>query len=103
MGGIVMGECGNWQRNFFITQKNCKHSERGYGKLQLGDVYTCHGFLSKPCKFEKANCKTLLHKFIAGFVNERFGFPWQPLINKIMKPNDDFMQLQASEPGCHKT
>jgi hypothetical protein len=44
MGGLAMGECENRQINYFIIETNCKHSEGGYGRLPLGDVYTCHGF-----------------------------------------------------------
>jgi hypothetical protein len=62
---------------------NCKHSKGGYGRLPLGDVYTHHGFLSRMRKFEKANSRTFLHKFIVRFINGGFGFPWQPPITKI--------------------
>jgi hypothetical protein len=55
MGGMAMGECENWQIKFYIVQTNYKHSEGGYGRLPLGDVYTRHGFLSRMGKFEKAN------------------------------------------------
>jgi hypothetical protein len=47
MGDMVMGECKDRQRKFWIAQKNCKHSKGGYGKLPLSDVYTCHGFRLK--------------------------------------------------------
>jgi hypothetical protein len=57
-----MGKCENKQRKFCIAQTNCKHSKGGYGRL--GDVYTCHGFLPRMCKFEKANSRTFLHKLI---------------------------------------
>jgi hypothetical protein len=43
MGGLVMGKCENRQRNSCNTETSCKHSEGRYGKLPLGDVYTCHG------------------------------------------------------------
>ncbi len=64
MGDMAMGECENWQRKSFIAQRNYKHSKGGYGKLPPGDVYTCHGILSKTCKFEKANSETFLHKLL---------------------------------------
>ncbi len=44
MGGLAMGKCKNGQRKFCITKTNCKHFEGGYGRLPLGNVYTCHGF-----------------------------------------------------------
>jgi len=83
MGNMEMGKCKNWQRKSCIAQRNCEHFEGGYGKLPLGDVYTCHGFLSKLRKFEKANSKTFFHKFITRFVDKGFGFLCQPPINKI--------------------
>jgi hypothetical protein len=61
------------KRKFSIAQTNCKHSEGGYGRLPFGDVYTCHGFLSRTHKFEKINSRTFFHKFIKGFVNRGFG------------------------------
>jgi hypothetical protein len=83
MGGMVMGECENKQRKFCIVQTNCKHLKGGYGILTLGDVYRCHGFLPRMCKFEKVDFKTFFHKLIEGCVNRRFGNPYQPFINKI--------------------
>jgi hypothetical protein len=83
MGGMVMGECKDRQRKYCIAQTNCKHSKRQYGKLPLGNVYTCHGFLPKMHKFEKVDSKTFFHKLIKGFVNRRFGNLWKPPINKI--------------------
>jgi hypothetical protein len=44
MGSLVMGECKDKQRKFCIIETNYKHSEGRYGRLPLGDVYTCHGF-----------------------------------------------------------
>ncbi len=74
MGNMVKGECKNWQRKSYITQTNYKHYKGGYGRLPLGDVYTCHGFLPRMGKFEKV---------IKGFVNKRFGNSWKPPFNKI--------------------
>jgi hypothetical protein len=39
-----MGKCEDRQRKSCITKTNYRHSEGGYGRLPLGDVYTCHGF-----------------------------------------------------------
>jgi hypothetical protein len=55
--------------------KKLLHSEGGYEKLPLGNVYTCHGILSKMRKFETTKSKTFLHKFIVGFVVGELGFP----------------------------
>ncbi len=44
IGDLTMGECENRQRKSYNIETNCKHSKGGYGKLPLGNVYTCHGF-----------------------------------------------------------
>jgi hypothetical protein len=49
-----MGECKDRQRKFYIIETNCKHCKGGYGRLPLGDVYTCHGFFLRTWKFEKS-------------------------------------------------
>jgi hypothetical protein len=59
----------NRQRKYCIIETNCKHSEGGYGRLPLGDVYTCHGFLQITCKFEEVNSKTFFLEFIQQFVD----------------------------------
>jgi len=51
---MAMGEFKNWQRKYCIVKKNYKHTEGGYGRLPLGDVYTCHGILLRIGKFEKS-------------------------------------------------
>ncbi len=43
MGNMAMGKCEDSQRKSYITKTNCKHSEGGYGRLPLGNIYTCHG------------------------------------------------------------
>ncbi len=43
MGSMATGECEDKQRKSYITKTNCKHSEGGYGKLPLHNIYTCHG------------------------------------------------------------
>jgi hypothetical protein len=53
MGGLVMGKCKDKQRKFCTTKTNCKHSKGRYGKLPLGDVYTCHGFLKECTSLKK--------------------------------------------------
>jgi hypothetical protein len=55
MGGMAMGKCKDKQRKYCITQTNYKHYKGGYGRLPLGNVYTCHGFLWTTRKFEKTN------------------------------------------------
>jgi hypothetical protein len=37
------------------VKRNCKHFKGGYGRLPLGDVYTCHGFFKITFKFEKTH------------------------------------------------
>ncbi len=80
MGNMAMGECEDWQRKSYIVQTNCKHYEGGYGKLPLGDVYTCLGFLARISKFEKVDSITFFYELI---VNEGFGNPWEPPLNII--------------------
>jgi hypothetical protein len=63
MGGLTMDKCKDRQRKSCITETNYKHSKGGYGRLPLGNVYTCHGFLKIMHKFEEADFKTFFHKF----------------------------------------
>jgi hypothetical protein len=44
MGGMAMGKCEDRQKKSCNIEKNCKHFKGGYGRLPLGDVYTCLGF-----------------------------------------------------------
>ncbi len=83
MGGMAMGECENRQRKSYIIQTNYKHSEGGYGRLPLGDVYTCNGFFPRMNKFEKIDSRTFFYKLIEGFINRGFGNSWEPPFNKI--------------------
>ncbi len=64
-----MGKCEDRQKNSCITKTNCKHSKGGYGRLQLGDVYTCHGFFQRTHEFKEANFKIFFHKLIQWFIN----------------------------------
>jgi hypothetical protein len=85
MGGMVMGKCEDRQRKSCIVQTYYKYFKRKYRRLQLGDVYTCHGFFQRLCEFEKADSKTFFHKLIQLFVNKGFGNYWQLAINRIHK------------------
>jgi hypothetical protein len=78
MGDMAMGKCEDWQRKSYIVQKNYKHSKGGYGRLPLGNVYTCHGFLLGMSKFEKTNYRTFFFKLFKGFGN-----PSEPPFNRI--------------------
>ncbi len=80
---MAMGECKYWQRKSYITQTNCKHYKGGCGRLPLGDVYTCHGFLPRTSKFEKVDSRTFFYELIEWFVDRRFGNPWELPFNKI--------------------
>ncbi len=44
MGSLAMGESKDRQRKSCNIETNCKHFKGRYGKLPLGDVYTCHGY-----------------------------------------------------------
>jgi hypothetical protein len=85
MGGVVMCKWKYRQKKSYIIETNCKHSKRGYGKLPLGDVYTCHGFLQKTCKFEENDSKTFFHKLTQWFVDIGFSNLWEPIINIILE------------------
>jgi hypothetical protein len=71
------------QRKYFIAQTNSKHFQGKYGRLQFGNVYTCHDFFQIMRKFEAVNSRTLFHKFIERFVDKRVGNCWQLAINRI--------------------
>ncbi len=83
MGDTAMGEYEDWQKKSYIIRTNYKHFEGGYGRLPLGNVCTCHGFLPRMAKFGKVNFRTFLYKLIERFVNEGFGNPGEPPINRI--------------------
>ncbi len=83
MGSMAMGECKDWQRKSYVALKNVNILKEDMEDYQLGNVYTCHGFLPRRIKFEKADSKTFIYKFIERFVNGGFGSPWEPLFNKI--------------------
>jgi hypothetical protein len=77
------GQMQRLTKKFYNAQTNYKHYERRYGRLPLGDVYTCNGFLPRMGKFEKHDSKTFFYKLIEGFVNKGFGNPWEPPFNII--------------------
>ncbi len=83
MGGVTMGECKDKQRKFWIIKTNYKHPKGGYGRLPLGNVYTCHGFLQRTHELEKTDTWTFFHEIIQWIVNRGFGNLWQPTINRI--------------------
>jgi hypothetical protein len=64
MGVMVMCKCEDKQRKSHIAQIDYKHFQGIYGRLQLGDVYTCHGFLQKTCEFKEVDSRTFFHKLI---------------------------------------
>ncbi len=85
MGGMAMGKCEDKQRKSHIAQIDYKHFQGIYGRLQLGDVYTCHEFLHRTCEFKEVDPITFFHKLILWFVNKEFGNPWQLIIDIIHK------------------
>lgn len=42
------GQMPRLTQNSCIVETNYKHFQGGHEKLQLGDVYTCHGLHSTP-------------------------------------------------------
>jgi hypothetical protein len=77
------GQMQRLTKKSYIVQTNCKHFEGKYGRLPMGNVYTCHGFFPRTSKFEKVDSKTCFYKLIEGFVNRGFSNPWEPFVNKI--------------------
>ncbi len=62
-----MGKCKDRQRKSCIIETNYKHSEGGYGRLPLGDVYTCHNYFF----IEHASLKKLIPKhFFTSLFND---------------------------------
>jgi hypothetical protein len=59
-----MGKCKDKQKKSCNIETNYKHSKGGYGRLPLHNVYTCHEFFKRMCKFEKPHSRTFFHKFI---------------------------------------
>jgi hypothetical protein len=71
------------KKSFALLKTNCKHSKGGYGRLPLGNVYTCHGFFQRTRKFEKNDSRTFFHELTQQFVDKGFNNLWQPAINTI--------------------
>ncbi len=94
MGGVVMGKCKDKQKKSCITKTNCKHSEKGYGRLQLGDVYTCHGFLQRMCKFEEVDSRIFFHKFIQWLVDKGIG---NQLSIEFIKPQKQLYAILSKQ------
>jgi hypothetical protein len=70
------GQMQKWtKKNPCIVQIDYKHFQGGYGRLQLGNVHTCHGFLQKMHEYEEVESKTFFHTLIEWFVNIGFGNP----------------------------
>ncbi len=44
MDNLKMGAYKDRQKKSCNTKTNYKHFKGGYGRLPMGDVYTCHGF-----------------------------------------------------------
>jgi hypothetical protein len=85
MGGMAMGKCEDKQWKFRISQIDYKHFQGTYGRLQLGNIYTCHGFFQITCEFKEVDSITFFHKLILWFVDKGFGDLWQLNIDRIHK------------------
>ncbi len=95
-----MGEFEKRQRKSYIAQTNYKHFQGRCGILQLGDVYTCHGFLQKTRELEKVNSKTFFHKIIKWFIDKGFGNLWQLVIRIIHEtPNTTVCNFRQANLG----
>ncbi len=87
MGGMAMGECQNWQRMSCITQKICKHTEGGYGRLPLGDVYICHGIFQKCTSLKKPIPKHFFTSLLQDLSTKNLVSLGNLLSTKFMKPS----------------
>jgi hypothetical protein len=90
---MATSKCQNRFLKSCIAQIDYKHFQTRHGRLQLNDVYICHGFFQKTCKFEEVDSKTFFHKLIKQFINIGFGNPWQLAINIIHETPNDYMRL----------
>jgi hypothetical protein len=53
MGNLAMGKCEDRQIKSCIIETNCKHFEGGYGRLPLGDLYTCREIFKEHTSLKK--------------------------------------------------
>ncbi len=54
MGSLAMGKCKDKKRKSCYIETNCKHFEGRYGRLPMGDVYTCMDFLKEHTSLKKS-------------------------------------------------
>ncbi len=76
-----------------MIKTNYKHPKGGYGRLPLGNVYKCHGFLQRMHKFEKTDFWTFFHKVTQWFVDKWFGNLWQPISIEFIKFQKQFYAI----------
>ncbi len=72
MGDVAMGECKDKQKKSCIAQTNYKYFQGGYGKLQLSNVYTFHGFFQRTHKSKEVDSRIIFYKLAKWFVDRRF-------------------------------
>ncbi len=86
MGSMAMGECKYWQRKFYIAQTN-KHFEGRYGRLPLGNVYTCHGFLPRTASLKKLISKLFFTSLLKDLLTKDLVTLGNLLSTEFMEPN----------------
>jgi hypothetical protein len=86
MGGMTMDECKDKQIKSCIVQTNFKHSKGGYGRLPLGNVYTCHGF-QEHASLKKLVLEHLFPSLLKDLLIEDLVTLGNLLSTKFMEPN----------------
>jgi hypothetical protein len=86
MGDMAMDEWKDKQIKSCIVQTNYKHSEGGYGRLPLGNVYTCHDFQ------EHTSLKKLVSKHF-------FPSLLKDLLTKDLVTLGNFLSTKYMEPS----
>jgi hypothetical protein len=86
MGDVVMDECEKKQKISYIVQIDYKHFQGRYGRLQLSNIYTCHGFFQRTHEFKEVDSKTFFQKLLKRFVNKYLVNLGNLISIKFMKP-----------------
>jgi hypothetical protein len=76
-GNTMMDKWEDKQRKYCIIETKCKHSEGRYGRLQLGNVYTCNGFLQRMCEFEIVDSKKQFISLFNDLLTEKLATIYQ--------------------------
>ncbi len=73
IGNMPMGKCKKKPKKSCIAQTNHKYFQGGFGRLQLGNVYTFHGFLQRTHESKEVDYIIFFYKLVRQFVDRGFG------------------------------